>query len=41
MAAPLQAEGAIKIVNQISRNGKNYNLEIIYKEIEKQIIHFH
>jgi RHS repeat-associated protein len=40
MADPQGAPGAIKIVQEIFVNGKKYNLEIIYREADKMILHF-
>lgn len=40
MADPQNAPGAIKIVQEIYKNGKKYNLEIIYREADKTILHF-
>lgn len=40
MADPQGAEGAVKIVQTMFRNGKEYTLDIIYREKEKLILHF-
>lgn len=40
MADPQGAPGAVKIVQEIFVNGKKYNLEIIYREADKMILHF-
>jgi hypothetical protein len=40
MADPQGAPGAVKIVQEIFVNGKKYNLEIIYREADKVILHF-
>jgi hypothetical protein len=40
MPDPQGAAGAIKIVQEIYKNGKKYNLEIIYREADKTILHF-
>ena len=39
MADPQNAPGAIKIVQEIFVNGKKYQLEIIYREVDKTILH--
>lgn len=41
MADPQAAAGAIKIVSDMYKNGKLYQLEIIYREADKMILHFH
>ncbi len=38
---PRKAKDAVKIVETMFRNGKKYDLNIIYREIDKTIIHFH
>lgn len=40
MADPQGAEGAVKIVQSMFRNGKEYTLDIIYREKDKMILHF-
>lgn len=40
IADPQGAPGAVKIVQEIFVNGKKYNLEIIYREADKVILHF-
>lgn len=39
MADPQNAPGAVKIVHEIFVNGKKYQLEIIYREADKTILH--
>lgn len=40
MPDPQNAAGAVKIVSEMYRNGKIYNLEVIYHESSKTILHF-
>ena len=39
MADPQNAPGAVKIVQEIFKNGKKYQLEIIYREADMTILH--
>ena len=39
MADPQGAVGAVKIVSTLTRNGKDYTLEIIYRESDSTILH--
>jgi RHS repeat-associated protein len=39
MADPQNARGAVKIVHEMWKNGKKYQLEIIYREADKTILH--
>lgn len=39
MVDPQNAPGAVKIVHEIWKNGKKYQLEIIYREADKTILH--
>jgi len=41
MADPQAAAGAVKIVSDMYKNGKLYQLEIIYRQADKMILHFH
>ena len=38
MADPQNAPGAIKIVHKVRKNGKKYQLEIIYREADKTVL---
>ncbi|CDR35265.1 putative rhs family protein [Criblamydia sequanensis CRIB-18] len=38
---PQNAKDTIKIVQNFVKNKKNYELNIIYKEADKSILHFH